>query len=625
MITKDAKSVHLHSNIDFKIFDNFQEEVVIYEIINDILDKIGDLRVKYVNGASINSDIFLSNEIIGKTVTELFDKDTSSLHVKMANEALESGKGKKYKIYFKDLDKFYLISAYLPSENIYITINTDITKLKKEEKKTEKAIENIALAYFELDDDWRFIDANSKIEYIMKRERDDLIGNIIWEEFPYLVDTEYYIQYHKAKEENNDVHFEIRSKHNGEWYEVHAHPHQQGLTVCFHNIDERKKVEKELIEQIGKFKEDLKVSNRELQTTNQELSSAKEELHIQGDKLINLSQDLLKIEAQYKSLAKNLPSVLVKYDKDLRVLYLSPNAKEITGIYNNEFIGRTVREVGMPEYLCDLWENNISEVFQTGEIKDLEFDFPSAEGSRTFYLRLAPELDQNEKINHVLGIYTDITSYKKVEKQKELLDQIKVLNADLENSNKELNVSDKELKISKELLEVSNKELHANSHDLQIANEELHQQREKLKDLNKKLQESEAQYKSLAENLPAVIMRYDRDFRVVYLSPNSMHATDISTEQFIGKTSRELGIPEEICNKWETTIEKVFQTGKNQEVEFEFPSADGSYPKTFYFKFTPELDGESIKYVLGISTEITELKNTQRKLKEVQDALDEKS
>ncbi|MGF7119110.1 PAS domain-containing protein [Methanobacterium oryzae] len=507
MMTKDAKSMYLPANIDFRIFDNFQEEVVIYEIINDILDKVGDLRVKYVNDASLNSEMFISKEIIGKTVTELFDKNMSSIHIKMANEALQFNVGKKYKVYFKELGKYYSVSAYLPDENIYITINNDITELKKEEKKTERAVENIALAYFELDNDWRFIDANAKIEHIMKRERDDLIDNIIWEEFPYLVDTEYYIQYNKAKRENKDVHFEIKSKHTGEWYEVHAHPHSQGLTVCFHNINKRKKAEKELIEQVEKLKDELKVSNLELETATNELNSVKEELNLQRDNLVNLNKKLRKNEEKYKYLA--------------------------------------------------------------------------------------------EKQNQVL------------------LDEIEEITADLENSNKDLQIIKEELQSSKEELNLSNKELSAKTNDLQAANEELLLYGEKLKNLNQKLLEKKSQYKALAENLPAVIMRYDQNLKVVYLSPNSMQTTDISTEQFIGKNCRELGIPEKICDKWEIAIKKVFQTGETQEIEFEFPATNGKHPKIFKINFIPESDVQTIKHVLGISTDITELKNTERKLKEV--------
>jgi PAS domain S-box-containing protein len=119
-------------------------------------------------------------------------------------------------------------------------------------------------------------------------------------------------------------------------------------------------------------------------------------------------------------------------------------------------------------------------------------------------------------------------------------------------------------------------------------------------------------------------MKYDRDFKVAYVTTNFRDDNNVSTEGFIGKTSRELGIPNEICDIWENAIEKVFKTGKNQNIEFEFPSADGNYPKVFYINFIPESDGKTVKYVLGVSTEITELKNAQNELKEIQDNLEQK-
>ena len=129
----------------------------------------------------------------------------------------------------------------------------------------------------------------------------------------------------------------------------------------------------------------------------------------------------------------------------------------------------------------------------------------------------------------------------------------------------------------------------------------------------RKLQESETRYKSLAENIPSVLMRYDRDFRVVYLSPQSENITGIPTEQFIGKTNREVGMPEDLCNMWEAAIQRVFQTGANQDLQFEFPAADGSGSKAFYLKLAPEYapDGDIVQYVLGISTDITERKRAE--------------
>ncbi len=175
-----------------------------------------------------------------------------------------------------------------------------------------------------------------------------------------------------------------------------------------------------------------------------------------------------------------------------------------------------------------------------------------------------------------------------------------------------------ERKLMEEALQESREELEVQSEELEAQNEELRAGNDELAEAMGKLQESEARYKSLAENVPSVLMRYDRDFRVVYLSPQAKDITGIPTEQFIGKTNRQVGMPEDLCNTWEAAIQRVFQTGANQELEFEFPGADGSGLKAFYLKLAPEYapDGDIVQYVLGISTDITERKMAEEALRE---------
>ncbi|MEN4017261.1 MAG: PAS domain S-box protein [Methanobacterium sp.] len=122
-----------------------------------------------------------------------------------------------------------------------IVIDLDITERKKAEERTRRALEEIVEAYFELDNEWSFVEANEKASKILGKKRTELIGNIIWDVIPELKDGEIYKQYHKAKKENVPVHFEIKSIVSEEWYEMHAYPGDEGLTVYAHNINELKK------------------------------------------------------------------------------------------------------------------------------------------------------------------------------------------------------------------------------------------------------------------------------------------------------------------------------------------------------------------------------------------------
>jgi len=86
------------------------------------------------------------------------------------------------------------------------------------------------------------------------------------------------------------------------------------------------------------------------------------------------------------------------------------------------------------------------------------------------------------------------------------------------------------------------------------------------------LRESEERFRALAENSPDVIMRFDRECRHLYASAVVEAQTGIPVCDFIGKTHRQLGFPEALCELWEGVIGRVFMTGQAQHVEFELPT-----------------------------------------------------
>lgn len=132
---------------------------------------------------------------------------------------------------------------------------------------------------------------------------------------------------------------------------------------------------------------------------------------------------------------------------------------------------------------------------------------------------------------------------------------------------------------------------------------------------------SETRLKSLAENVPSVLMRYDRQLRVVYLSPQSEAITGIPVAQFLGKTNAEVGMPRDLCRRWETAITRVFSRGRNVDMEFDFPSPQGR--RSFLLRLAPERAGNGpVKYVLGVSTEITERKRLEEQLKGLNEGLE---
>jgi PAS domain S-box-containing protein len=128
------------------------------------------------------------------------------------------------------------------------------------------------------------------------------------------------------------------------------------------------------------------------------------------------------------------------------------------------------------------------------------------------------------------------------------------------------------------------------------------------------INKSEKRLRSLAENAPDVIMRFDRDFRVIYINPQAEDATGMPPEKFIGKTNEEIGMPKDLCKKWREMMKAAFLTGKKQHLVFDFPSPEGK--KTFSQIMVPELSSNgTVDTIMGISHDITKEKEDMERVK----------
>jgi len=122
-------------------------------------------------------------------------------------------------------------------------------------------------------------------------------------------------------------------------------------------------------------------------------------------------------EEKFRSLAENSQDYIMRYDKQHRHLYMNQAGYRVTGNTEEEFIGKTHRELGFDETLCELWENRINEVFQSGTPAREVFSWESVEGSVYLDLKLFPEFDNETNVKTVLGVSRDITELKQVEEQ----------------------------------------------------------------------------------------------------------------------------------------------------------------------------------------------------------------
>ncbi|MBD1936703.1 PAS domain S-box protein [Microcoleus sp. FACHB-68] len=141
------------------------------------------------------------------------------------------------------------------------------------------------------------------------------------------------------------------------------------------------------------------------------------------------------------------------------------------------------------------------------------------------------------------------------------------------------------------------------------------------------LRRSEQEFRTLAENIPDIITRFDQQLCHLYVNPAAEEASGLPPQALIGKTNRELDFPESIVSAWETVMKRVFKTGCEALMEFDFPSPNGH--NYYEARIVPEflIDGErhpdgEVQSILCITRNMTERKQMENSLKIAQARLE---
>ena len=144
----------------------------------------------------------------------------------------------------------------------YLLQQAEVTDRRREDEEvlwqaneaTARILESITDAFFSLDLEWRFTYVNAEAEKLLQKTRDQLLGRVIWEEFPEAVGSTFYQQYHRAIAEQVSVAFEEFYLPLATWFHVHAYPSADGVSVYFQDVTDRKRAEESLRESEEKYR-----------------------------------------------------------------------------------------------------------------------------------------------------------------------------------------------------------------------------------------------------------------------------------------------------------------------------------------------------------------------------------
>ena len=113
------------------------------------------------------------------------------------------------------------------------------------EARLVRTLESMSDAFFTLDRQWRFTFLNSEAERVLERSRQELLGAVVWDEFPEAVELEFFRQYRRAMQENRMVRFEEYFPPLDRWFRVRAHPSEEGLAVHFEDVTREREAREE--------------------------------------------------------------------------------------------------------------------------------------------------------------------------------------------------------------------------------------------------------------------------------------------------------------------------------------------------------------------------------------------
>jgi PAS domain S-box-containing protein len=267
---------------------------------------------------------------------------------------------------------------------------------------------------------------------------------------------------------------------------------------------------------------------------------------------LRMQELLSQREQEFDSLMTHTPDIVARLDRDFRHLYVTPAITAATGRPPEEYIGKTIAELGLPPDLALRWDAALKKAFATGVEQSLECIFEGSSGARYYESRIVPELNADGGVATVLTITRDFTERKRVEEL---------------------------------------------------------------------LWRREQEFESLAENLPDLVARFDREYRYQYANAAIEKTLGVDRAQIIGKTQREMGLPGEIASLFEDSLAGVFATRQPHKVEFRLALPSGERRFEAYHVAEMGVAG-TVGSVLCVARDITERKRTEEELTRQKQILD---
>jgi PAS domain S-box-containing protein len=133
--------------------------------------------------------------------------------------------------------------------------------LRESKRRTEDILESITDGFMAVDRQFRLTYVNRRAEEVLGQDRNRLLGRNFWEVFPEARESAFHRQYHAAMAGQEPVAFQEFYPPLDMWVEVRAYPYQDGLSIYFSDITERKRTEDALGQSEEKYRKLMDMAN----------------------------------------------------------------------------------------------------------------------------------------------------------------------------------------------------------------------------------------------------------------------------------------------------------------------------------------------------------------------------
>ena len=250
------------------------------------------------------------------------------------------------------------------------------TETELPDKQATAILEIISDGFIAVDTDWRFTYVNQRAEFLLGREPGDLLGKVLWDEYPGLIGSEFERGYRKTAAERVSSSMSAYYPDHDRYYQVHSYPAARGISIYFRDVTAQMQVEAD----------------------RQRLAAESE-----------------KARLIYEAALSNTPDLVYVFDLDHRFIYANAALLKMWGKSWSEAVGKNCLELGYEPWHAAMHDREIDEVVRSRQPIRGEVPFTGTGGRRIYDYIFVPVIASDGSVQAVAGTTRDVTDRKQSE------------------------------------------------------------------------------------------------------------------------------------------------------------------------------------------------------------------